>query len=258
MSVGADLNEHYTERGNPMMAKPLRLTLAIGLLIGFTACQDDGPVAPDDLSPQFGKTKDCDDPKWENHPDCTGGGDPDGDPTATVKLADGMGGGWVGDEFTSVTLSGVSITNDNRNELALWKGPDSEAPNIYFNFNLGPCTTSPEEPDPGVVADLMLELQDGVVTDSFHFNMAVYKRKLDPPQQSDKHKVQIRYWHSQLGMILLGFAGPETTVTQTADNVYEFSGTVRAWDKNDNATEGVVVRCETTDVVTVTVTPETS
>ncbi len=73
-----------------MITKPLRLTLAIGLLLGFTACQDDGPVAPDDVTPLFGV--DCE--KKPDHPQCTDPPpDPGGDPTFTLTLASAVIGG---------------------------------------------------------------------------------------------------------------------------------------------------------------------
>jgi hypothetical protein len=58
-------------------------------------------------------------------------------------------------------------------------------------------------------------------------------------------------------MIILGFYGPETTATLDG-NVAVFSGIVKVWDKNDNANEGVVLSCPTDQVVTVTITEETS
>ena len=57
-------------------------------------------------------------------------------------------------------------------------------------------------------------------------------------------------------MIILGFYGPETTATLVdgTDNVYEFSGIVKAWDKSGNASENVVLSCTTNSVVRVTIT----
>jgi hypothetical protein len=56
------------------------------LLLAFAtaACQDQGPRGPAD-DPLFAKDKNCDDPKWENHPSCTGGGGP-AVPTAQATL----------------------------------------------------------------------------------------------------------------------------------------------------------------------------
>jgi uncharacterized membrane protein len=59
-----------------------RIIPLLMLTFAFAACQDEGPTQPGD-SPLFGKAKDCDDPKWQDHPSCDGGnGDGDGAYTA--------------------------------------------------------------------------------------------------------------------------------------------------------------------------------
>jgi hypothetical protein len=54
------------------------------LAFGLAACHDEGPTRPTD-GPLLAKVKDCDDPKWQDHPSCTGGGG-DGGATAQVTL----------------------------------------------------------------------------------------------------------------------------------------------------------------------------
>jgi uncharacterized membrane protein len=51
--------------------------LFVGLVFAFASCQDRPATAPVD-GPQFAATKDCDDPKWQNHPACTGGNGDEG------------------------------------------------------------------------------------------------------------------------------------------------------------------------------------
>jgi uncharacterized membrane protein len=44
------------------------------LAFALAACQDDGPTSAPTDALRFAATKDCNDPKWQDHPTCTGGG----------------------------------------------------------------------------------------------------------------------------------------------------------------------------------------
>lgn len=233
-----------------MEARPLRLVLALGLFLGLTACQDDRVVAPDDVGPLFAVDL-CE--KNPNHPKCVDPpSDPDGDPTATVELAGGM----------VAFMTEVSVTRDSRHMLELWNGPDN-AVDVEMNFSiaspgsLDACWTSPE--GAGVAPELaeLLEL-DVPAGWSVYFNMDIYKKKLGQP--SDKHLLHIRYTHPNFGMIIIGFygaGGPTVRLVPGTEDVYEFSGIVQVWDKNESANEGVILSCPTDDKVTVTITDYT-
>ena len=70
--------------------------LSTALLLG---CQDQGPVGPDGLEPQFAKVKNCDPPN--PHPSCPGGGDG----------GDGGDDGGGGGGRRVVTLENVTVTD---------------------------------------------------------------------------------------------------------------------------------------------------
>jgi uncharacterized membrane protein len=45
------------------------------LAFALAACQDDGPTSASTDAARFAATKDCNDPKWQGHPTCGGGGE---------------------------------------------------------------------------------------------------------------------------------------------------------------------------------------
>jgi hypothetical protein len=128
-----------------MKPKVLGLTLALGLVAGLLACQDESIVSPNDLSPSF--AVDCD--KKPNHPHCPDPPDPGGgSSTVNVRLETGVVGEQSGlepasgkkDLFT-VVLTNTVITNFTKS---------------YENWLLGNCTSDPEGADVDALAPALL------------------------------------------------------------------------------------------------------
>jgi hypothetical protein len=114
------------------------------LAFALAGCQDEVPTQPGD-SPLFGKAKDCDDPKWQDHPSCTGGGGGGGNGgTAKVTLC---AKGSVVDYINSGTdevLAGDPVPSTAAECVIPDPPPNSEPSSLRPSGTLTYTTAGPE------------------------------------------------------------------------------------------------------------------
>jgi len=224
------LSSRTKDRGGIVPFRGLILTLTLGLGAGLVGCQDNGAVAPDDLTASFAVN--CD--NKPNHPKCPGGGDPPtGGNTASLTLTGGM----TGDG------QGLEVIADNGNRLSI-RAPSSlkaQLTNSVEHYSevgntepgqYGGCRAKPADTSLQIVQLLRDQLDYLARPWDIMDGSRVEIKKKHIGEPSEGHFIALNYdtGTPELNLVFLRvgdaalFDGPLTTVTDLGDGSYEFSG----------------------------------